>query len=187
MGSLEELKGELVHSRNIEIRSYAVDEDRLLVEGVLRDERPFGIFTLTGQKREPGPVHGMLVRLLVGGMPARILEAEAEMFKVPIEECMEALHSIKKLEGLPIVYGFTREVKDLLGGTAGCTHLTSLVLTLGGAAVQGMAAHRGRKPVPPELGEAMVEYMKNSCWVWREEGDVFRETGDQLRNLREGS
>jgi hypothetical protein len=175
MGSLEKLKGELVHSRTIDIRSYAVDEERLLVEGVLRDERPCGIYTLTGQKREAGPVHGMLVRLLVGGMPARILEAEAEMFKAPNDECREALHSIKKLQGLPIVYGFTREVKDRLGGTAGCTHLATLVLTLGGAAVQGMAAYRARQPVPPEVGQAMLDYLKNSCLVWREDGKAFRE------------
>jgi len=187
MESLEKLKGELVHSRLIEIRSYAVDKERLLVEGVLKDERPCSMYTFSGQEREPGPVHGMSVQLLVGGMPSRILDAEAEMFKVPIEECREAAKSVKKLIGLPVVYGFSKEVKERLSGTAGCTHLTSLVLTLGGAAVQGMAAHRGREPVTPELREAMLGYMKNSCWVWREEGRAFREASAMTRKRPGGA
>ena len=182
MGSLKALKKELVHTRSIRMQTFAVDEERVVVEGVLEDIRPFGVHTISNQRRESGQVHGMTVRLLIGGMPSRIQDAEAEMKKVPLDGCGQAVDSVKKLVGMPIVYGFSKEVKERLSGIEGCNHLTSLILTMGSAAVQGMAAHRGRKPVPPEARAAMLEYLKDTCCVWREDGDLFREVSDQIKN-----
>jgi len=184
-GGLSGLKGDLVHTRSLKIRTFAVDDERILVEGVLEDERPFGSYSLTNQRRDPGLVHAMVVRLLVGGVPAAILDAEAEMRKVPMAACAEALPSVKKLIGLYVVYGFSKEVKDRLSGVEGCNHLTSLVLTMGSAAVQGMAAHRGRKPVDSDMREAMLNYMKDSCCVWRGDGEILRGVREEMRRLRE--
>lgn len=182
MGSLKALKKELVHTRAIRMQTFAVDEERVLVEGILEDNRPFGVHTISNQRREPGQVHGMTVRLLMGGMPSRIQDAEAEMTTVPLDGCGQAVDSVKKLVGMPIVYGFSKEVKERLSGIEGCNHLTSLILTMGSAAVQGMAAHRGRNPVPPEARAAMLEYLKDTCCVWKEDGDLFREVSDQIKN-----
>jgi len=82
MTSLEKLKGQEVHTRSIRIDTYSVDEDRVIVEGVLEDTRPMPIYTIAKRRREPGIVHGMVVRLLLGGMPIEILDAEAEMIFV---------------------------------------------------------------------------------------------------------
>lgn len=185
MTSLEKLKGEKVHTRSIRIDTYSVDEERVIVEGILEDTRPQPIYTIAKQRREPGRVHGMAVRLLLGGMPTEILDAEADMLTVPMEICREAVDSVKNLIGMPIVYGFSKAVKDRISGTEGCNHLTSLILTMGSAAVQGMAAHRGRTPPPPEAREAMLEYVKNSCCVWSEDGDHYRRTLEEITNLKE--
>lgn len=181
MTSLEKLKGEKVHTRSIRIHTYSVDADRVIVEGILEDTRPLPIYTIARQRREPGEVHGMKVRLLLGGMPTEILDAEAEMPTVPMEACRQAIDSVKGLIGMPIVYGFTKAVKDRISGTEGCNHLTSLVLTMGSAAVQGMAAHRGRTPAPAEAREAMLEYVKDSCCVWRGDGDHYRKTLAEIK------
>lgn len=185
MASLEELKGKKVHTRSIRIETYSVDEGRVIVEGTLEDTRVQPIYTITRKRRHAGPVHGMVVRLLLGGMPTEILDAEAEMPTVPMEICTQAIDSVKKLVGLPIVYGFSKAVKDRIIGTEGCNHLTSLILTMGSAAVQGMAAHRGRTPVPPEAREMMLEYVKDSCCVWREDGEHYRKTREEITNQKE--
>lgn len=184
MASLKELKGERVQTRSIRIDTYAVDEDRVVVEGILEDTRPMPIYTIARQRREPGSVHGMVVRFLLGGLPTEILDAEAEMPTVPMEGCRQAIDSVKKLVGLPIVYGFSKAVKDRMGTTEACNHLTSLILTMGSAAIQGMAAHRGRTPHPAEAREAMLEYVKDSCCVWRRDGDHYRKTLEEIKSLK---
>jgi hypothetical protein len=184
MTSLERLKGEKVHTRSIRIETYSVDEERVLVEGVLEDTRFQPIFTITKQRRNAGKVHGMVVRLLLGGMPTEILEAEADMPTVPMEVCRQAIESVKNLAGMPIVYGFSKAVKERLSGPVGCNHLTSLILTMGSAAVQGMAAHRGKTAPPPEAREAMLEYVKDSCCVWRADGDHYKNTREEIASQK---
>jgi len=149
MGSLKELKGERIHKRSIRIETYKVDEARVIVEGTLDDERYGVMYVISGARREPGLVHGMVVRFLVGEMPAKILEAEAEMPTVPLDDCDKVADSVKKLAGMRVVYGFSRAVKERMGGVKSCIHLTSLILAMGAAAVQGMAANRGHKPMEP--------------------------------------
>ncbi len=185
MTSLEKLKGEKVHERSIRIETYSVDEERVVVEGTLEDERMQSIYTIANQRRKAGKVHGMVVRLLLGGMPTKILDAEAEMPIVPAEGCRHAMDSVKGLIGMPIVYGFTKAVKDKLISTEGCNHLTSLMLTMGSVAVQGMAANRGKKPPQPEAREAMLEYVKDSCCLWRGDGDHYKKTLEEIRNSKE--
>ena len=185
MTSLERLKGEKVHTRSIRIETFSVDADRVIVEGVLEDTRPLPIYTIARGRRDPGIVHGMVVRLLLGGMPTEILDAEAEMPTVPMKGCTQAIDSVKSLVGMPIVYGFSKAVKERLSGPVGCNHLTSLILTMGSASVQGMAAHRGQTPPPPEAREAMLEYVKDSCCVWRGDGKHYKKTLDEIKGLKE--
>jgi len=185
MTPLEKLKGEKVHTRSIRIETFSVDKDRVIVEGTLEDTRPQPIYTIAKQRRDAGKVHHMVVRLLLGGMPTEILDAEAEMPTVPVEGCTQAVDSVKGLIGMPIVYGFTKAVKDRLTSTEGCNHLTSLMLIMGSVAVQGMAAHQGKTPPPSEAREKMLEYVKNTCCVWSEDSEHYKKTLDEIRNLKE--
>ncbi len=134
---------------------------------------------------EAGKVHGMVVRLLLGGMPTEILDAEAEMPTVPLDACRHAVDSVKGLIGMPIVYGFTKAVKDRMISTEGCNHLTSLMLTMGSVAVQGMAANRGKTPPPPEAREMMLEYVKDTCCVWRGDSEHYKKTLEEIRDQKE--
>ena len=73
-----------IHQRVLDMSTYALDDEKVLVEGTLRDERFRPIYELSGQKREKGVVHHMIIRLVVGGLPLRVLDAEAEMPHVPL-------------------------------------------------------------------------------------------------------
>jgi hypothetical protein len=64
MGSLKELiTGEPLHSRSINMKSYALDDDTILVEGWLREDRFLNVYDITGEEIEKGPVHHMAIRL----------------------------------------------------------------------------------------------------------------------------
>jgi len=185
MSKLEELRKERIHARTIRIESFLVDDERVVVEGSLDDERMMEIYTRTNQVLGPGPVHGMKVRMLVGEIPPKILDIEAEMPEVPMEECPEAKANIKKLVGLTLTYGYSREVKKLLGGVKGCVHLTSLILAMGPAALHGWNNNNRRRPAPAEFGSFMLEYIKNSCWVWREDGEKYQGEVEEMKKRGE--
>jgi hypothetical protein len=117
----------------------------------------------------------MVVRLLIGEeMPSKILDAEAEMNTIPFEDCAPAIGSVKRLVGMEIVPGFSKAAKDRLGRLEGCSHLTSLILTMGSAIVQGMGAHRRRTPTSQEDRERLLQLAKNTCCAWREDGQTYR-------------
>ncbi len=187
MTKLSRMKTDRVHSREIKVETYACgEEDKVVVEGALFDERPYPTTTMTGKRLEPGPVHELLVRFLVGDAPPRILAVEHELPRVPLDECETAAGAIESLAGLPIAYGYSREVKERLGGPRSCLHLTGLVLAMGTAALQGLAAARGRHgSIPTEAAWMLVDYVKDSCYVWRAEGERYREVKEELREAIE--
>ncbi|MBK5100551.1 MAG: DUF2889 domain-containing protein [Desulfobacteraceae bacterium] len=172
-----------VHERRLELRTYPVEEDQLIVEGWLRDDRLVPGYHWDGRPRPSGVVHWICVRLLVGGWPLSILDAEAEMPSVPHELCPTTLESVKKIVGLSIVSGYSEEVRNRLGGIKGCTHLTHLVLTMGPAAIHGYWTQRSRecRPVPRLIEEFPgLDAVINSCKLWREDGPLVKMVQDAL-------
>ena len=152
MSSLKELKGEHIQTRSIIIKSYDAGEGRLVVEGTLNDDRATDVYTAEGNHFPPGPVHGMVLRFLIGGMPPKILDAEAEMPTVPMDECPDAMVSVKDLVGLNIAYGFSKEVRNRMGKTKGCLHMTNLALAMASPCLQGWANAGRRKPGQTKTG-----------------------------------
>ena len=174
MGSLKDLiTGQPIHSRSIDMKTYALDDDTILVEGWLREDRFQPAYDLTGQKIEAGPVHHMAIRLKLGGTPLTILDADAEMVHVPMEFCRSTLETIQKVIGLEIRAGFKKKVRTLMGGEQGCLHLNHLLTVMSQAAFQGYVAHRRKHPQPlAESLEAVegLEFLLGSCRAWAQDG-----------------
>ena len=172
-----------IHQRVLQIQSYPVEPDRLLVEGWLKDDRQVAGFHWNGTPREPGVVHWIGVRLLVGGWPLAILDAEAEMPQVPHERCADILAAVRRVVGLSIVSGFSAEIRRRLGGDRGCAHMTQLILTMGPAALHGYWTQRSltRRPVPRSLEELPgLQATVNSCHLWGPDGPIMREVRETI-------
>jgi len=179
MTSLKDnIQGEPIHRRILNLRSFPVGEDAILAEGSLKDERFQAIYDLSGGRRDEGVIHNLVVRMLVGGMPLRVLDAEAEMPHVPRDRCRETEESVKKIVGLEIRSGFGERVHKLIGGVRGCAHLTHLLTALVQEAVHGYWTHKMRKPEPAPKSVEDVEglaYLINSCRLWRQNGPLIKE------------
>ncbi len=184
MSRLKELiKGAPIHERRLVIQSYPVNDGGILVEGWLRDVRLVKINHWDGHERQPGVVHWMCVRLLLGGWPLTIQDAEAEMPGIPHELCHENQESVKKVIGVKIVSGYSNEIRRLLGGTNGCTHLTHLIVTMGPAALHGFWTRQAQNPLPEvnaieEIPD--LPYLINSCYLWREDGPLIEKIKKEL-------
>lgn len=189
MSTLKELiRDTPVHERKLEMRTYPLKDNRVIVEGWLRDERLLPGYHWDGRPRPPGVVHFMGVRLLVGDWPLTILEAEAEMPTVPHEFCLTIVDSVKKLVGLSITLGYSNQVRRRLGGVKGCSHMTHLILAMGPAALHGFWAHHSRQPQPvPRSFEEIPgrHYLINSCRLWKEDGPFIQQIRERFRSQDE--
>jgi cytidylate kinase len=168
------MEGRNFFTRNISIDAYEGGPDSFIIRGTLKDDRrlPFRQY-LSGEMREPGTIHHMTVEMEISLPELVILSAKCSMPSVPNEDCCEISGCVDRVIGLSIKRGFTRAVRDLLGGNKGCLHITQLVLTMGSAAAQALWAFNSsraaaeRKVRSKDLDEAMLI---NSCWLWRPDG-----------------
>jgi hypothetical protein len=163
---------EIVHNRDLSIRTYDCGDQVILIEGRLIDHRYR--WDKRGGSNTPRPVHDMVVRLKVRGPEMIIEEAEAQMPLHPREGCEEVIPWIKKLEGMKIATGFTLKVKELIGDTKGCAHLTSLVIAMGPAAVQGYWAAYGIDSSRLSLNKEAIRKVVNTCYLWRGDGPLVK-------------
>lgn len=164
---------ELIHSRNITVNCYEAGAQSLVVEGFLTDERLFPyIIGATGEKREAGLMHHVALTMELTIPQMRIVSVAVEMPVVPDARCREIKEAMQKLNGRCIQPGFTGEMRVLFGKTAGCLHLTNLILAMGTAAVQGLWCFlsRVRDGDPLPLHNADGSILIDSCHMWRQDG-----------------
>lgn len=182
------MKKELVHTRTIQVKCYETDENSLVVEGYLLDERlfPYLIHALN-ERRDAGPMHHFVVTMELSVPGMKILSLETRMPVTPDAACRDISEAMQGLVGRSIRPGFTNEVMGLIGREAGCLHLTQLILAMGSAAVQGLwtvfSRERGGKR--PPLPRTDLSMLMNSCYMWRENGP-FLEKIRQRRIALEG-
>ena len=166
-----------IHTRDISLATYPHTDSRILIHGVLKDERHIKIFDITGNLLEPGIVHHLDVKLLIKPDPLIIEEAQGTMIKVPMKECPETLDTIEKLKGLEIKSGFSKNIHNIMGGKKGCTHICNLIIAMGQEIVQGWLTHKRKNKAPlPQNLETFSEsnYIIDSCRMWTNHGPKIR-------------
>ena len=174
---LHRITSPAVHSRRIDLRTYAVSEDTLIVEGELADLRHRAVFDLTGEEQAAGPIHRMVIRLLLQVASKEILDAEVEMLHVPHAECRGLLASLDAIVGLRVERGFAKQVSQRIGGVKGCTHLTHLLTVMSQEVFQGIVVVQREKkpPVPKALDDIPgLENLVGSCKMWDQGGIKLR-------------
>lgn len=175
MNLIDKNKGKRIHTRNIEISTFDDDDDHIVVEGRLQDDRLVPSYHISGQKRPPQIVHHMIIQMRIDCGNLSIKDIHVDMPGVPHEECDQTAESLQKIKGMRIVPGFTSNVKRLLGGKQGCLHLTTLVLAMAPAILQGFWSFRNRHPESRKISpELMEDYLIDTCWVWRKEGPLIK-------------
>ena len=123
----EQEQRRLLHRRVIEVNGYARPDGWYDVEGVLRDVKGHDVAMVEGCLPAGTPIHVMFLRLTVDDA-LLIREAEARMTSRPYPgTCEKIVPEYSSLKGVTIAPGFTRIVRNRLGGIHGCTHLTELV------------------------------------------------------------
>lgn len=178
--------------RTIEISTYSTDDEKkYIIEGFLNDDRLNDYYLITGEKNPAGKIHNMAVRMLVSLPEMKIEDIEAEMIDVPGEECHDTIDFLKPVIGLTLTQGYSIKIRSLLGGINGCTHIVNLLINMAPAAMQGIWSHRAQEKVDRDSSKdekkrvfMMEEFLKNTCYAWREKGKRFKKLKGFIDKLK---
>ncbi|MCK9230724.1 MAG: DUF2889 domain-containing protein [Syntrophales bacterium] len=170
-----------VHRRSIEVETFEHGATSLLVVGRLRDNRFNETRSFGGTVFPPGIVHDMIIRLIVRRSDMTIESIDVEMPRTPRDECLEAQNSLDLFRGTRIERGFTDRVRASAGKGRGCTHLASLFLAMGSAAVQGAWSAMAERPLRlKDTGEAACALLEDTCLVWRSGGPAMKQLLERI-------
>ena len=155
MSELDEL-----YQRNINVTVERADAGHILIHSSLLDLD-----------------HSIRFSMKVHAASKTIVEASAQMVRVPFHRCRETLSLTEHIAGLTITRGINRHLAGILGHSAGCMHLVELSMTaVRMAAAVLVESERGLTDREhfEELSEEEriaigMPFLKNTCLVFRVE------------------
>ncbi|MFV0306477.1 MAG: DUF2889 domain-containing protein [Desertimonas sp.] len=172
---------EVLHDREYRVRAFRMSDDRLLIRGAVRDQKPPGMYVPDDD--QPLTMHHMVVEIEIEFPSLLIAAARAVLDVHPHTECSRIEDHYQHLVGLSIARGFTHKVRELFGGPRGCTHTTALIQAMAPVAVQcfwSMRASKARRSgvdapfagVEDESAQVAWRYNVGSCHVWDPDGEL---------------
>ena len=170
---------EPLHARHVECRGYRRDDGLWEVEGHLTDVKTYAFRNDFRGEIMPGtPLHDMWMRLTLDDrLVVQAVEAVTEAS--PYAVCPDITPNFQRLTGLSLRPGFQKRVRELLGGTAGCTHLVELLGPMATTAYQTIFPYRERQrreqtrsesPKAPRRKPRLID----SCHAFASDGDVVK-------------
>jgi len=168
----------ILHDREYRVRAYRLTDDRLLIQGAVRDQKPPGLYIQVDP--EPLTIHHMQLSMTISFPELEILEVTTHFEMHPRDECPTITSHYDKLVGLSIARGVTHQVRELFGGPRGCTHTTALLQAMAPIGMQcfwsmrSVNAKLAGQPDPftdPQRHQdQMWRKSINTCHVWDEHG-----------------
>jgi hypothetical protein len=165
-----------IHTREIVCHGYLRDDGMIDVESSMRDISVGGS-QLFFKPLGPGEdLHRMHIVLTVDAeLVLRAIQVRTEA--APTPWCAESNAVYNSLVGLKIGPGFTRNVRALVGGAKGCTHLTELMGPAATTAMQALfALGRERADLRAVLvrpGALPRPALADTCQAYRSDGQAL--------------
>jgi hypothetical protein len=162
---------ELIHTRTITCAAYGRADGLYDIDGWMTDVKTYTFVNHDRGQIPPGePLHGMGLRLTIDE-GYTIHEAVAVTDYAPMNKCANVTPNFEKLVGLKLAAGFKRAAREVLGGTAGCTHLLDL---LGPMATTAFQTIYGKKLGQPRVKTGRPPALLNSCYGWATDGAMVK-------------
>ena len=116
-----------IHTRSISFAGYERDDGLFDIEAHMTDTKTYEFTNLWRGKVKPGEaLHEMRLRVTIDE-DFLVHEVEAVTDNSPFAMCPDIAPNYKSLKGLRMAAGWRQAVKAVVGGVAGCTHLTELL------------------------------------------------------------
>lgn len=176
---------ELVHTRQITCRAFRLKNAWLEIEATLTDEKGQQVAFRSRPPVEPGAHMHSMSLLLTIDTEYLIRDVRAATLTAPWPMCGGTDEAYRKLIGLRIGPGFSRQVKKLLGGVEGCTHVTELVAQAANTYMQAswpdrIARQMGVSADPRGWPDKSTLGFVNHCHAWRQDGATMLQEYPEL-------
>jgi len=176
---------EELHWRRIDMRGFQRSDGLFEVEGTVTDRKPYVFEPISGGRTVPAnqPVHHMGVRLV---FDETMLVHDVQTFTdaAPYTECPEGGRALDSLKGLRMTGGWSKEVRNRLGGERSCTHLMELLSPLASVAFQSMSkVNSGRALRLDENGRPLKI---DSCYAYGAERQLVQKLWPQFHRPAKG-
>ena len=161
-----QVEREEIHHRTVDVRFYKRADGLYEVEGRLVDTKshPFRR-QLADEDMAPGTaLHDITVTLVLDDALV-VHEAHATMSTTPFGVCGGAAQTLAPLKGIGMGSGWNKRVRELLGGSACCTHIVELLGPMATTAFQGLAPQRLAQMNDP-AHERQREAKVDSCYAY---------------------
>ncbi|SFG33168.1 DUF2889 domain-containing protein [Neptunomonas qingdaonensis] len=164
----------LQHTRTVICKGYRREDGLWDIEGHLVDVKDHDI---TSKERNDGKIpageaiHDMALRITID-LDLNIVDAEASMDFTPFQYCKGISEAYKKLIGLQIKPGFTKQTKILFSGENGCTHLLELLGPIATSAYQ--ATYQDREKEDNWTAGNKLPDVMNTCHSWSQKSPVVQ-------------
>lgn len=131
-----------LHTRQLDMRGYRREDGLWDIEGHLTDVKTYAFHNEWRGEVAPGtPIHDMWIRLTVDSS-LTVREVEVATDASPYRICPDIAPNFAAVKGLTIGPGWSRRLKERLGGTKGCTHLVEMLGALATVAIQTLVRER---------------------------------------------
>jgi hypothetical protein len=160
------------HRRSVVFDVYDAD-DGVRVVGHLRDERPWA------RRPEQLPVvHDLELEATVALTDFTVRSVTARFLTYPHAECPDIAGAYQALVGARVGFGWSKAVRERVGGPAGCAHLRELARAMGPVLVQAAFSARVRDN-PDREGDderlrRVLPLLLGTCHVWAPDGPGAR-------------
>ena len=168
----------LMHNRVIDCKGYQREDGLWDIEGRLTDTKAYTWVNRSGTGDLPAgqPAHDMWIRLTID-IEMMIHEAMALTDAGPYTPCGDITPHFARLKGIRIERGWTRKLKDIIGGPNGCTHHWELLGRVAAVAYQTTNnARQAKKPYQP--GE--IPHTFNTCHMYTPESSETQRRWPEL-------
>ena len=162
----------LIHRRTVVARGYERADGAIDVDSSITDIKIRGT-DLADHPVGPGePVHGMSLRLTVDDTLTNVI---AVTDHAPFRICGTITPSFKQLIGVKLMRGFTKTVRDLVGGTKGCVHIVDLIGHAATVTLQTMGRKRRLTQEAAKTPGATVRpSLLGTCHAWATDSPVVK-------------
>jgi hypothetical protein len=163
---------QLKHRRQIDVQVFSRGNGLWEVDARLTDTKTRDLQLADGVRPAGTPIHDMLLRLVVNEQ-FDVLEAGSQTEWMPYTGvCDEHGDAYGQLVGMNLMRGFHKQLRETLGGSRACTHITELAQVLPTAVMQAFSGlvvdTRGDSP------GASRPFQLDRCHALRGDGDTVR-------------
>jgi hypothetical protein len=186
MGLPEPVAREPFHQRRIAIEGYRRVDGLWDIEAHMVDTKSYAFENSFRGTIHPGEgLHDMWLRVTIDEKFV-VRDVVAVIDQHPFRICPQITGNFKKLIGETIKPGWFARVRELLGGTEGCTHLVELLGPIGTVAFQTLYSAKAREARassetggerPARRGRpALID----TCHAWAADGEAVKQHWPQF-------